>query len=93
LCCDIKYFLNISHESFAKISTLKIQAFKISQPSVRISAKIVIINFEKIANIGEHSICNLSTNFFVGMEISQSGGKILPKVSPKVSEKFSENSV
>jgi len=36
--------------------------------------------FDKNEIIGEHSICNFSTNFLGGREIDQEGGKILPKV-------------
>jgi len=42
-------------ESFQNIATI-----------FKISAKIVISNVDKNQNIGTHSICNFSTNFFGG---------------------------
>jgi len=41
-------------------------------------------NIDKNENIGEHSICNFSTNLFGGREMAQEGGEILQKVSPKL---------
>jgi len=41
--------------------------------------------FDKNENIGEHSICNFSTNFYGGgRKIAKEGDEILPKVSPNV---------
>jgi len=39
------------------------ESFKNFAAFFKISANNVILNFDKNENIGEHSICNFSTNF------------------------------
>jgi len=75
-------------ESFAKFLALKIESFRNFGTIFKILAKIVISNFDKNENIGEHSICNFGTNFLGGRQgnsserrrnIAKSLGKILGK--------------
>jgi len=61
--CDTVSFINISHESFAKILALKIESFKISEHFSKFQKKIVIQNVGKNKNNEKHSICHFSTEF------------------------------
>jgi len=63
---------------------LKIESFRNFATIFKISANIVISKFDKNENIGNHSICNFSTNLSGNREIAQEGGEILPKVLPNL---------
>jgi len=63
------------------MSVLKIEYFKNFTTFKKNLPKMQIQNFCKNEDIGEHSICNFSTNLFGGREIAQRGGEILRKVS------------
>jgi len=75
-------------KSFATISALKIESFRNFATIFKISAKIVISNFDKNENTGEHSICNFSTYYFGGQgnsserwrNIAESFAKTLGKI-------------